>query len=242
MTKAEQIAADKLAAEQKIAADKLAAQIEAENKSKQDAADKLAADKKAAEPTSAKLTEIQSRIDAKLAEIDNAKDRKAKLLLNTELFKITNEETAEVANIRKAEQDQILADQRNLRAKLYYDARDLIFEALRINNDPNATLEQKQAASEAEKTAGEKVVNELLKAFKPVASKTATNGQPTNGNGNGERGAVAKRIIAKFLENRAAGMDDTENKKAIQATGESRGTTGAVVLAYQIEIGEKQAS
>jgi hypothetical protein len=229
MTQAEQkqLAADKAKVE-KIATDKLAAE-------QKQAAEKAEADKLAAEPKSEKLTEIRGKIEAGLDAIDATKDRKEKLKLNMELFKLQSEETAEIANIRKAEQDMVIAEKRNQRAKLYYDAVDLVVAMVNEHNKPEATLESKQAASDAAKTAGEKVVNELLAGFKGVSTvKTvATNGATTGG----EKGATTKEILDLFIANRAAGMNDTDNKKALVNAGHKVGTIWGIVDKYKKEFG-----
>ncbi len=56
----------------------------------------------------------------------------------------------------------------------------------------------------------------------------------------GERGATSARILAGLQANMAAGMTLTDAKKAVIASGESRGTTGAVATAnFNIDGTEK---
>lgn len=115
-----------------------------------------------------------------------------------------------------------LAEARNQRVAMFDNA---VAAALSAGTD-----------SEAFKGLREAVVNELLAKFGTATKATTTASTSAS---TGERGATGKRIREAFIANRAAGMNDTDNAKAIIASGESRGTTGAVILAYQREIGEK---
>ncbi len=186
------------------------------------------------ESTSPALLAIREAMNAKFAEVQKATDMKAALALNTELFKLQQDEKSEIAAIAKAEKDAELEVKRNERAKLVTD-----FEAAAIADATlqasKASKEDKEKSKDALTAQRDALTNELLGRLAASSpSKTATGNTAT-----GTKGAIAADIRSAFVANRAAGMTDTANIKAIIESGFSRGTTGAVVLAYQREIGEK---
>lgn len=172
------------------------------------------------EPTSEKLDALM----AELAELADVPEQHTKLSkewhdANMAIGKKYVEIEAEKANIRKAEAAAKLAEARNAKLALIGAFKDAI-------------------GTDGEQAAYDALANELLSKSATPAKKAAD----TDGTAKpaGERGATSKRIRERFIANRAAGMSDTDNVKEIIASGESRGTTGAVVLAYQREIGEKE--
>lgn len=181
-------------------------------------------------PTSEKLEQLRAelktlKLAAKSAASDSPEEEDAMLAVwkQNQLIK------AEVANIEKAakEAEVEAKRQKQIELRINYKA------AVLANDGKKATAE----TAEAEKLAQDALDNQLLARFSSAApAKKAADGTQKEV---GERGATAKRITEMFLANRAAGMNDTDNKKAIVAAGESRGTTGAVVLAWQQANGEK---
>jgi hypothetical protein len=83
----------------------------------------------------------------------------------------------------------------------------------------------------------ESIKNDLIAKLPAPRTVVANGDKPA---ATGTKGQKTAEIRAMFDANRAAGMNDTDNVKAIIASGQSRGTTGAVVLAYQRELGEKE--
>ncbi len=167
-----------------------------------------------------KLTALQAELQTLSITFDNLnqtdKFSKAWHDANSALYKKSVEIEAEKNNIRK--QVKLAHDEevRNAKKALITDYKDSI-------------------GTEGEQAAYDKLAEAILGAAKmPVKVAADGTAKPA-----GERGRIGNVIRELFIANRAAGMNDTENKKAIQAAGYSRGTTGAVVLAYQQEIGEK---
>lgn len=193
-----------------------------------------------AEVTSPKLLEIRAAMDAIFAKQDAfTKDtpRKDKLDANLELFKLTNDEKAEQANIKKAEADAKIAEARNARVKMLDDLLSA-YTASQAAIGSGMPIEESNVLNDTYHKLREEVVNQLLAKFAGSApAKTAKDGTVTVSTGT--KGATGQRIRAAFIANRTTGMTDTDNVKAIIASGESRGTTGAEVLKYQREIGEK---
>jgi hypothetical protein len=186
---------------------------------------KLQEDKKAAQ-TNLRTLAANPEVDMESKEYLDAQ---------LEVFRINKLIDAEKARIAKEQKDAELAEKRNARVGM---ADGLITAVLAAVGFDAATLTDDQRAAFAGQR--EVVVNELLAKYATSApAKAAATGDNKSGGGAG-RGAIAAEIREMFIKNRAAGMSDTDNVKAIIATGKSRGTTGAVVLAYQREIGEKQ--
>lgn len=188
--------------------------------------------------TSDKLTALQAEgaeIWAKLTTCQYGS--KEALEANIAMAKNNQAQQNEIAALKKAEQDEILAAKRNERVALVVNLLEAQKTKIATDADKKATDEQKIEAANKFEAAYEIVVNEILAKYaasKP--SKPATEGVAPTG---GSRGKTGDEIRSLFIANRQTGMTDTDNVKAIIAAGYSRGTTGAVVLAYQREIGEK---
>lgn len=161
----------------------------------------------------------------------------AALAANLDLFKTNKLIEDEIKALKTAEAEAAAAEIKNARLRLVdellaaYDA-DKVAAA-----DKKLSIDEKNAVNATFKAAKDVVTTELMRALGTrAAAPKATTGdaKPT-----GERGATGQAIIALWLANRAAGMNDTDNRKAIIEAGHSRGTTGAVTLAWQKENGEK---
>jgi hypothetical protein len=209
-----------------------------------DAKQEVKTDTPAPEPESETLVKL--RADKKVAYdamIAAEFDTKPWLDAQMEMYKIGKLIEAEIANIAKQKQQAELVEKRNARIQLLTNLEDLLkeqftFESTQHDSTDQAYIAQSNEINDRVKAAREIVQNELLARFATsTPSKSVATGEtkPT-----GQKGATGERIRAAFIANRAAGMTDTDNVKAIIASGESRGTTGAVVLAYQREIGEKE--
>ena len=142
---------------------------------------------------------------------------------------------AENAKIAAREREQAAIDARNAKiAKLH--------KLLDSHNENNkfqaskATADEKAAHYDAYKLLLIEMENIVAGAIPTVKAATTSVDKQE---GDGTKGATGKAIIDLFLANRADGLSDTDNVKAIIAKGYSRGTTGAVVLAWQRANGEK---
>lgn len=189
----------------------------------------------APKPTSEKLTQLEAEKKQLVANMLKCEPDTPEMEAAMEaVYKQNGLIKAEIAEIRKAEQAAKIAEARNAKLAViakYDEARD----ALR-SLPKNAKEDERAAATDAFNAA--KTALENLVIGSAGSTKAAT--VPGDKKQPGEKGATSRRIIEKFLANRTAGMNDTDNVKAIIASGESRGTTGAVVLAWQRENGEKQ--
>lgn len=175
------------------------------------------------EPTSEKLTAIRAEIDAKLG-IDQSKlDRKGKLDLNLEIYKLGNDERVEIANIEKAEREAKAMEARNAKISMI----DELLAAHVANNtaigDKKMSIEDKNAVNNKFHKLRETVVNAVL-GSKPIAAVSGD--KPA-----GTKGATGQEIVDLYDKYRAEGKTDKEARDAIKAAGHSRGTTDAVILA-----------
>lgn len=150
------------------------------------------------------------------------------------VYKNKNEQAAEVARIKADLAHKAIAEKRNAKIaelQALLDAHTANV-AVQASDAPN---EVKDEANAAFKSQFDAIANELcLRIGGTVAPKT-DKPAATGGNGGGK---IKEAIEAAFIKNRADGMSDTENIKAIIASGYSRGTTGAVVLAWRRAQGE----
>jgi hypothetical protein len=168
-----------------------------------------------AEPQSAKLTELRATYATLWATmIKQVAGSKEAMTASLDVFKTQKLVDAEIANIGKAAADAKLAEQRNARAKM---ADDLI-AAVKAGNADNIAA------------ARELVVNELL-------AKYSHSSPAKTGTGTGTKGATSGAIREILLAEIASGHTVTDAKKAAEAQGYSRGTTGAVATAM-IKAGE----
>jgi len=185
-------------------------------------------------PTSEKLTALQAEkktlVAAMLACTPDTPEMEAAM---EAVYKQNGLIKAEIGEIKKAEHAVKVAEARNAKLALIanYDAARDALKAL----PKSAKDDERNAATDAFNAAKTALENAVIGSVGSLKADPA-DGQKKQP---GEKGATSKRIVEKFLANRAAGMNDTENVKAIIASGESRGTTGSVVLAWQRENGEK---
>lgn len=180
------------------------------------------------EPTSEKLIAIRAEI-TKLEDIQitwtKATPRDERLKLNLELFKLGNDEKAEIANIEKADREAKAMEARNAKIAMI----DELLVAHVANNaaigDKKMSIEDKNAINDKFHKLRETVVNAVL-GSKPTQAATAT-GDKTPGT----KGATGQEIVDLYDKYRAEGKTDKEARDAIKAAGHSRGTTDAVILA-----------
>lgn len=178
------------------------------------------------EPTSEKLTAIRAEI-TKLEDIQitwtKATPRDERLKLNLELFKLGNDEKAEIANIEKAEREAKAMEARNAKISMI----DELLAAHVANNtaigDKKMSIEDKNAVNNKFHKLRETVVNAVL-GSKPIAAVSGD--KPA-----GTKGATGQEIVDLYDKYRAEGKTDKEARDAIKAAGHSRGTTDAVILA-----------
>lgn len=189
---------------------------------------------KPAEPTSPKLEELKKAKTAAMSEAAKAQmagDEKAAEDKFLEVYKIGEDIKKEIAEIRKHEAELLRKEKEAAIVKLFDDAIAAYANHLKVEGS-KASIEEKNAASNAYKEQREKVVNRLL-GSRPAAATTGKT--PT-----GTRGATGSAIHQMILDNLAAGMTLTDAKKAIVDAGYSRGTTGAVAT-QMIKDGEIKA-
>ncbi len=184
------------------------------------------------EPTSEKLTKLRDDKKAAWKALISIEDGESKEAVDAKLavYNVDQAIKAEITAIKAAEQAAIVAEKRNAKVALMdtYDAA-----VIALSTAPKA---DKQAAQDAVTAAREVIVNALLST---VGGTAKVAGDKPAGDNVAGAGATSKAIVELFIANRALGMDDTSNKKAIVDAGFSRGTTGAAVLAWQKENGEK---
>lgn len=204
-----------------------------------------------AEPTSEKLLSIRADIERVMGELVAEPDMKKKLAKVEEVQKLQHDEKAEQAAIKKAILDEKIAANRNARIALVTNVIDIasilaVFMATEfaaapevekadepgVFTKPADILARSNDLNEQLKAAREVVVNELLGKPAKVADTAA--GTATQ---SGEKGETSKAIIARYEALIGEGVTDTEARKTIIKEGFSRGTTGAVVLAYRKEKG-----
>lgn len=150
---------------------------------------------------------------------------------NMEVFNLRKQIDAEIAGLKKAEQDAIVTEKRNARIKMVDDLIEAVREEAKLP----------KSASEADKTAASEKVTKLREPIATELSARYATSAPakTDGKPAGEKGATAKAIMEKYHAYVAAGQTSTEAKKSVIADGFSRGTVGAVVLAWEQEAGIK---
>lgn len=137
---------------------------------------------------------------------------------NAELWKLQKSIEAQQALIDKAANEAKIAEEKNARVKMLVDLVD------------TAIAEGKE--TDNYKAQYEKVANELLAKY-PASSPAKSAGAAT-----GTKGATGQAIVEAYKAERAKPLDHTQALKNVIAQGFSRGTSGAVVLAYRKEIGE----
>lgn len=191
-------------------------------------------------PVSAKIAELNAKKAeawAAMQKLQFGTKEAEDAMLNVYKLQVAidNEQKAEM----RAELELEQIRKRNEKVAFGNGLLDAVIDADRANvaiqADKKASIEAKNDVYDVLKTAREKALNEIIGKFsvdrKPVSLTTPATG--------GTKGAKGAAILDMFIANRATGMTDTENKKAIVDAGHAVGTVGAVILAWQRETGEK---
>lgn len=196
--------------------------------------------------TSDKLTELQAE-EARLWDVVKGLLNEGKMGskefndANLAIYKVQADVKAEIANLKNIEQQQILAEKRQARLQLIAN-RDAARDAnMAAQADANMSQEDKNAAYDEFKKHNEILENELLAKFgtsKPSTPAKDGVASPSTPAGGG-KGSTGDQIRSRYIALTGGGMTATDAVKTIIGEGFSRGTTGAVVLAYQRSIGEK---
>lgn len=171
---------------------------------------KMTAVAPAPEPTSDKLTEIRGRMADAFSKLQGTKfgtpEQKDASL---ELFKIENEEKAEIANIKKAEADAKVQEARNARIALLdnYDA----------------------ATGDAKVTAREALINALIPNSASLAKKSGETGGEAKGGSKTEEIFKLMDAGATYESLTAAGYADGTIRSAAWKGGYKKGDGGTYV-------------
>lgn len=183
--------------------------------------------------TSAKLTEIKAAKKAKLAEVQKETDEDKAFELNTELFKLGQDERAEIAHLKAEDNKAEMEAKRAEKVKQLTTLVDLGSKLAVINADKKSTDEDKASAKLAYDTLFDAISNQLLgSAPRAAAVPKAGGGEKT--------GAQKEQIVEWYKAHRSAGLDHTAALKAVtDQNGVARGSAWGPVDAYRISIGEK---
>lgn len=140
---------------------------------------------------------------------------------------------AEEANLKAEDSAAKLAVLRNERVGKLNDYKSAVLVAHAVHADKKSSVDEKNAASDAEKALFDAIANELLGKYATV--KPAKLAKDGTAKAAGTKGSTSMAIREKLLENQSAGMSYTENIKAVIAEGFTRGTTGTVATAMKVE-------
>lgn len=191
------------------------------------------------EPESEQLTKIRTDIDNQWTEIEGLKPRTPEYTAATlKLFELQASETAEIANIKKREQELLLIEKQNQRVALLDAVIDAKLASVEFDNSvrgadgtiPAEHHERSNELNAAFKQAREVVANELLKSL-PTVRKTVAAGT-TAAAGDSNKGDEKTAILAKHVANIAAGKTDAESRKLLEADGHKRSTVWHAVNNY----------
>jgi hypothetical protein len=185
---------------------------------------------KVEEPTSAKLVEINGKIDAINAEIlgGTIKDVPTLQAKMMETFTLQNAAKEEIANIKKLQAEQKAKELRDGKIALVdklMDARDA-YNAVTMD----MPQDERDAVTTRFRDARDKVIDLILGSVPKIVPAT---GEPS------KKGSTGAAILERYKALRAEGKNDTEARKIVVSEGHNDGTTGIVVLKYLREIGEK---
>jgi hypothetical protein len=179
-------------------------------------------------PTSPALVELEAKLKTAMSAIGIEPDSDKQQLLMLEAMAVRTEVKNEIARINKEAIDKVNAEKINLRISLADALRDTSASYALLNADKKSTEADRNAALDALNAAYDAVKTELLARY--ATSKPAT--AKTEGS-TSTKGSTGAAIIALHEVNLASGMTPAESKKAIESSGHARGTTGAVVLAWE---------
>lgn len=218
------------------------------NDSPENTQDETTGDNAQVELTSEKLIEIRKEIDEAFDAMEGEKDRFKKLGLISKITDLQDAEKAEINAIKRAKADQELQAKRNERIalvdkmlELYDDFKGYksVFDTMpevEKEGEPGVMVKPQDAQSKLDglyheyKNVRETIENELL--ARVGIKVTANNGTPAVQNSE-PKGEIGKKIQELYAANRALGMRDADNVKAIIAAGFSRGTTGTEAKKYR---------
>lgn len=190
-----------------------------------------------AEPTSEKLTALKAEHSTAWAKMTAApQGSKEAIDAFQETYRIGKLIDGEIAEIRKTEANARIAELRNARVKMAEDWKEAIINVVNVHARKGVTLDEKQAASDNEAKLGEVVKNELLAKYAHSTVARVVDSTKTATGTKGEKGAA---IVEAYKAGKLEGKTDADIKKGLVAAGHAVGTVGAVILAYQREIGEK---
>lgn len=185
--------------------------------------------------TSEKLLALQKSYSAKFAEGASMTDLKTQQAHMLETFKIGKEIDAEMSALKTAD----LAEQNQLARSKKLEILTVLLatHAALLTLPKSATTADREAASDSFKNAETAAQDAILAkgGGVPRAAKVAHEGDKPAGS----KGSTGAAIVEMHIANIGAGMSPAESKAAIVASGHSRGTTGAVVLAWEKEQGLK---
>lgn len=182
--------------------------------------------------TSEKITALKAAKKAKLAEIMKETDEDKQFELNTELFKLGQDERAEIASLKAAEAAAENESKKAAKVKQLADLISMGAANTALQADKKATDEDKAASKLAFDTAFDAIANQLLGSVAKVATAKTSGGKT--------EGAQKEQIVAWYQAHRAAGLDHTAALKAVtDQNGVARGSAWGPVDAYRKSIGEK---
>jgi hypothetical protein len=178
------------------------------------------------EPQSETLTKLREEYKtqwAKMAGLEPGSTEAESAMLET--YKVKKAIEAEIANIRKAEAEAVLAEKRSAIVGKLDELLAAHDANLAVQADKKASIEAKNEAYDRLKNVRVELENRLLGGLSARATATATANSDKPA---GTKGQTSKEIHDKLTAYIAGGMTSTEAVKAVIAEGYSRGTTGAV--------------
>lgn len=183
--------------------------------------------------TSEKLTEIKSAQSAKLAALRSEENEEVAFELNTELFKLKQDERAELARLKAEDLKAEIEAKRAAKVAELTKLVDLAIANDKVASDKKATAEDKDAAKLAFDAQFDAIANQILGSVPKVATAAKVSGE-------GKAGAQKGQIVELYKGYRSSGMAHTEAMKAvIEQNGVSRGSAWGPIDAYRKETGDK---
>lgn len=183
---------------------------------------------------SEKLTALQSKKSEtmKAAVVETDATKQEDLML--EVYKINQEISREIAEIKKHEAELELKAKRDAKVALFDNAVAAKLESDRVSQDDKMSIEEKNVVYDNAKKLREEVINLLLGTVKHTATATGKKAS------SGTRGATTQSIRELITPMFAAGQDGASIRASIiKDHGYNDGTANAVILAYEKEIGLK---
>lgn len=184
--------------------------------------------------TNDKIEALRKSYAEKFASMATLTDHKQQQAAMLETFKINSEIESEIKTLKTTEIAAATEAAKQARLTLLTDvlAAQLVLAQL----PKNANEADKNSATDKFNSAKTAIEDVLLSKFAHVKkAANVTEGDKPAGN----KGATGAEIVSLHVANLAGGMTPAESKAAIVTGGHSRGTTGAVVLAWEREQGLK---